>query len=105
MSIVDSGLYIPIIAAVAATKWFILSFEDKYLYVILKFIIQNSKRKIIANRMVMLPIYFDAKINMIPVTVRIKLNIFNVFDWIFKFDSMESSPFCANYNIYGYSNQ
>ena len=42
--------------------------------------------------MEMLPICFDAKINIVPVTVRIKLNIFNVFDCIFKFVSMESSP-------------
>jgi hypothetical protein len=35
---------------------------------------------LIAKRMEMLPICFDAKINIVPVTVRIKLNIFNVFD-------------------------
>lgn len=55
--------------------------------------IQKINRKIIANRMAMLPIYFDAKINMIPIMVRIKLNIFSVFELKLKFDSMESSPF------------
>ena len=102
---VDSGLIKPMKAANTAKRWFIFSLKDKYVWVILKLTTQKIKRIIIAKRMEILPICFDAKINTIPVRVRIKLNIFNVFDWIFKFESIELSPFCINYSIYGYGYQ
>lgn len=45
-----------------------------------------------AKRIAMLPIYCDAKINIIPVNVKIELIIVSVFGLKFKFKNIEYPP-------------